>query len=178
MLRAMPPQLHLVEGDPPAALSPVLATFRADARLRLWSAALSAALAILFTILGYPRTLPPLLAGPLAGAFLLWSLYLAATFAARRSVRYTLSTQRLEIEKGVFGKHIESVDLWRVRDVVLDQAFLERVRGVGRITVYSSDQVEPVLKLGPLASVKPLFDRLRDAVAAARKDARVVPLDR
>ena len=175
---AMPPQLRLIEGDPPLPGATMLASFRADARLRLWGAALCAALAILFTALGYPHTLPPLFAGPLAGTFLLWSAYLAVTFAARRSVHYTLSTQRIEIEKGVFGKHIESVDLWRVRDVSLDQTFVERLRGVGRITVYSSDQVEPVVELGPLASVKPLFDRLRDAVAAARKDARVVPLDR
>ena len=174
----MPPELRLVADVPPVAPPRVLAAFRADARLRLWGSALSAALAILFTILGYPRIVAPLFAGPLAGTFLLGSLYLAASFAARWSVRYTLSTQRLEVEKGVFGKHIESIDLWRIRDVNLDQTFLERVRGVGRITVYSSDQAEPVIELGPLAAVKPLFDRLRDAVAAARKDARVVPLDR
>ena len=174
----MSPELRLVAADPPAVPPPVLASFRADARLRLWSAAVCASLAILFTILGYPRTVPPLLAGPVAASFLLWSAYLALTFAARRSVRYTLSTQRLEIEKGFFGRHLESVDLWRVRDVVLDQSFVERLRGVGRITVYSSDQAAPVLELGPLASAKPLFDRLRDAVAGARRDARVVPLDR
>ena len=168
----------MVAADPPAAGPPVLATFRADARLRLWGAAICASLAILFTILGYPRTVPPLVAGPVAATFLLWSAYLALTFAARRSVRYTLSTQRLEIEKGVFGRHLESVDLWRVRDLVLDQTVVERLRGVGRITVYSSDQAEPVLQLGPLAGAKPLYDRLRDAVASARKDARVVPLDR
>ena len=48
--------------------------------------------------------------------------------------------------------------------------------GVGRITVLSTDQLEPELLVGPVASAKPLYDRLRDAVAAARKEARVVPL--
>jgi uncharacterized membrane protein YdbT with pleckstrin-like domain len=171
----MPPQIRVVSED--ATPLPV-SIFRADARLRLWGAGVCASLAILFTVLGYPRKVPPVIAGPVAALFLLWSVYLIATFAARRSVRYSLSAQRLEIEKGVFGKRIESVELWRIRDVVLDQSLVERLRGVGRITVYSSDQVEPVLELGPLASAKPLFDRLRDAVAAARKDARVVPLDR
>jgi uncharacterized membrane protein YdbT with pleckstrin-like domain len=172
----MPPQIRVASED--ATPQPALTTFRADARLRLWGAGVCASLAILFTILGYPRKVPPVIAGPVAALFLLWSAYLIATFASRRSVRYSLSAQRLEIEKGVLGKRIESIELWRIRDVVLDQSFVERLRGVGRITVYSSDQVEPVLELGPLASAKPLFDRLRDAVAAARKDARVVPLDR
>jgi hypothetical protein len=50
------------------------------------------------------------------------------------------------------------------------------MRGVGRITVISSDQLEPELLVGPVADAKALYDRLRDAVAAARKQARVVPL--
>jgi uncharacterized membrane protein YdbT with pleckstrin-like domain len=118
----------------------------------------------------------PVIAGPVAAAFLLWALYLLATFAARRSVRYTLTAQRLEIERGILGKRYESIDLWRVRDVTLEQTVLERVRGVGRITVVSTDQLEPLLLLGPVASAKRLYDQLRDAVAHARKEARVVPL--
>lgn len=173
----MPSQLSVVADGQPALAAPI-ATFRADARLRLWGAALAACMAILFTLLGYPGRVPPVIAGPVAAGFLFWSAYLLLTFALRRSVRYTLSSQRLEIERGVFGRHVESVELWRIRDVVLDQALFERVRGVGRITVFCSDQVEPVLELGPMAGAKPLFDRLRDAVAAARRDARVVPLDR
>lgn len=173
----MPTQLRVV-GEDPSGAAPALASFRADARLRLWGAALCASLAIVFTLLGNPRILPPLVAGPAAGAFLLWSAYLAATFALRRSLGYRLTAQRLEIEQGVLGKRYESVELWRVRDVVLEQSLIERLRGVGRITLFSSDEVEPVLVVGPLADARPLFVLLRDAVAAARKDARVVPLDR
>jgi len=42
--------------------------------------------------------------------------------------------------------------------------------------VLSTDQLEPELLVGPVASARPLYDRLRDAVAVARKEARVVPL--
>jgi membrane protein YdbS with pleckstrin-like domain len=173
----MPAELPGVDGSQPETPSTILATFRADARLRFWGAGLCAGGAIAFTILGYERGVPPLIAGPLAATFLLWSVYLLATFVSRRSVRYALTAQRLEIESGVLGRRCESVDLWRVRDLVLEQSFIERLRGVGRITVYSSDEVEPVLQVGPVATARPLFDRLRDAVASARKVARVVPLD-
>jgi membrane protein YdbS with pleckstrin-like domain len=171
----MPSQLRLVEEGTPEDAAPA-AIFRADARLRLWGAAACATVAIFFTMVGYSRRVPPVLVGPLAAAFLLWAAYLLATFAVRRAVRYTLSVQRLEIEKGILGKRYESVELWRVRDVVLEQSFFERLRGVGRITVYSSDLSDPVLQLGPAADGKSLFDRLRDAVAAARKGAQVIPL--
>ena len=59
---------------------------------------------------------------------------------------------------------------------MLDQTLVERMRGVGRITLYSSDQLEPELDVGPVAGARSLFARLRDAVSAARKDAKVVPL--
>jgi uncharacterized membrane protein YdbT with pleckstrin-like domain len=167
----MRPQLHLASAAEP------LAAFRADARLRLWGAGACACGAIAFTALGYGRAVQPVLAGPISAAFLLWSAYLLLTFAGRIAVRYTLTPQRLEIERGVLGKRYESLELWRVRDVVLEQTLLERLRGVGRITVLSSDQLEPNLEVGPVPQARRLYDDLRDAVTAARKLARVVPLD-
>ena len=170
----MASQLQLVvpESESPAPV----ASFRTDARLRLWGAGACASLCIVLTALGYDRSLRPVVAGPVAAAFLLWSFYLVATFTLRRAVRYRLTPQRLEVERGILGRRFESIDLWRVRDVVLEQSLVERLRGVGRITVLSSDQVEPELLVGPVAEAKPLYDRLRDAVATARKQARVVPL--
>jgi membrane protein YdbS with pleckstrin-like domain len=167
----MAPQLRIVGEEPEP-----LASARADARLRLWGAGLCACCAIAMTAVGYRRALLPVFAGPLAAAFLLWALYLLATFVARRAVRYRVTAQRLEIERGLFGKRYESIDLFRVRDVVLDQTVLERVRGVGRITVVSTDALEPMLTVGPVPSARRLYDQLRDAVAHARKEARVLPL--
>jgi membrane protein YdbS with pleckstrin-like domain len=166
-------QLQIVApGDEPA--SP--AAFRADARLRLWGAGTCAAVSIAFTWLGYRRSVLPVIAGPVSAAFVLWAAYLLLTFTTRRAVRYRLTPARLEIEKGVLGKRYESIDLWRVRDVVLEQTLIERIRGVGRITVLSNDQVEPNLQVGPVTGAKRLYDELRDAVAAARKGAKVLPL--
>jgi uncharacterized membrane protein YdbT with pleckstrin-like domain len=169
----MSPQLRLVT---PADQPPPLALASTDARLRLWGAALCAILALVFTAVGYERALRAVVAGPLAATFLLWAGYLLVTYASKRAVRYTLTAQRLEIERGVLSKRYESIELWRVRDVVLEQDVLERLRGVGRITVYSTDHVEPILQVGPVAQSKELFEMLRDAITAARKDARAVPL--
>lgn len=150
--------------------------FRPEARPQLWGAGFCASIAMLFTALGSARTVRPVVAGPLAAGFLLWAISLLIGFVARRAVHYTLTGARLEIERGLFGKRVESIELWRVRDVVLDQTLFERIRGAARITLYSSDQVEPHLVIGPVSGGRALFARLRDMVAAARRDAKVLPL--
>jgi uncharacterized membrane protein YdbT with pleckstrin-like domain len=150
----MPAQLRLIKSEERRA------QFRADARLRLWGAALCAALAIGFTAVGYQALVPPVLAGPLAAAFLLWSLYLMVTFGARRSERYTLTSQRLEIERGVVSRHFESLELWRIREVVLEQTLVERLRGAGRVTLVAADALQPSLVLGPVTNARAFYDAL------------------
>jgi uncharacterized membrane protein YdbT with pleckstrin-like domain len=165
----MRPQLHLV------GAAPTLAAFRADARLRLWGAGACAGLALAFVAAGYSHRLVPVIAGPLAASFLLWSAYLTATFAARAALRYTLTAERLEIEKGLFARRRQSIELWRVRELVLEETLLERARGVGRITLLCSDPSAPSLDIGPVAGARKLCQALRGAVAGARGHARLVP---
>src|SRR5262249_38569935 len=154
-LPAVSPQLHLI--SPEGGEAAPIVSFRTDARLRLCGAGACACGSIAATVIGYHRTIAPVFAGPVAAAFVLWSAYLLATFAGRRAVRYRLTPQRLEVERGILGRRFESIDLWRVRDVILEQTLVERMRGVGRITVLSTDQVEPELTVGPVASAKPLY---------------------
>ena len=101
----------------------------------------------------------------------------ALVWLRRASIRYTLSSQRLEIERGLVARRRESVDLFRVRDVVLDQSFFERLRGLGTVTLYSTDQVAPTLALAALPDAQALYEKLRDAASRARQQ-RVVQLDR
>lgn len=171
----MPSELRLIR--PVDAPSAAFAVFRNDVRPTLWAAGLFAVLAAALVGTGFAGKLDPKIAAFGGVLLLLAALWLFASALGARSARYTLTATRIEIERGFISRRFESVDLWRVRDLVLDQWLLERLRGVGRITVYSSDQVEPTLTLGPAANAKALYDDLRDAVSAARKDAHVVPVD-
>jgi uncharacterized membrane protein YdbT with pleckstrin-like domain len=165
----MGPQLRVVDA------APMLAAFRADARLRLLGAAACVGTAFALIAAGYRHLLTPVIAGPLSAWFLLWSADLLLTFAARAALRYTLTSERLEIEKGLFARRRQSIELWRVRELVLEETLLERVRGVGRITVLCSDPRAPSLDIGPVAGARKLCEELRFAVAGARRQGRLVP---
>jgi uncharacterized membrane protein YdbT with pleckstrin-like domain len=162
----MPSRLRLIKPSEPSV------QYRGDARLRLWGAVVCALAAAALTASGYEGRLPPVLAGPLAAAFLLWAAYLVLTFVGQGSERYTLTAGRLEVERGVLAKRCESVELWRVREVVLEQTLGERLRGAGRITLVGGDTAQVSLVVGPVAKVRAFHELLVAATPKAQAKAR------
>lgn len=82
------------------------------------------------------------------------SLYLAlrggrmAVRAARlRSTRYRLTNQRLLVETGLLSRGMVEVDLRSVDDLVYRQGPVDRLLGIGTVTVASSDKSSPRLQL-------------------------------
>jgi len=92
----------------------------------------------------------------------------------RRSTHVRISTQTIDIESGIFGRTIDTLQLWRVRDIDFEQTFTERLLGIARIRVLSHDQNQPHLVLRGLPGSRTLFDKLRDSVAIARQARNVV----
>jgi PH (Pleckstrin Homology) domain-containing protein len=56
-----------------------------------------------------------------------------------RALSYRLSNQRLLVESGVFSRTIEEIDLRTVDDLTFHQRFFERLLGLGRIGIVSSE---------------------------------------
>lgn len=98
------------------------------------------------------------------------------TFLRHATSRYKITLRRIEVERGVLAKTVESLELWRVLDVKYTQSILDRVLGVAKVTVMSTDQTTPELLLYGLPNARALFERLRDAVQVARHTNRPMEL--
>ena len=61
--------------------------------------------------------------------------------------KYSLSEDRLFLEKGLFNLKTDDVLLYRVRDLDLNMSLGQRIFGVGTVCVHSSDQSMPHLEL-------------------------------
>lgn len=68
-------------------------------------------------------------------------------YLSTRSMTATLTNQRIRFEWGVFSRASEEIELFRVRDTTLSQTLLDRWRGIGSITVMSSDRSAKSLTL-------------------------------
>ena len=98
------------------------------------------------------------------------------TFLVHVTTRYKVNTQRVEFERGVFSKTVDSLELWRVLDVRYKQTLLDRVLGNAKIILIGTDQTDPEMVMHGLPNHRKLFEQLRDAVQCARRAGRPMEL--
>ena len=94
-----------------------------------------------------------------------------------KQFRYRISNYRIDFERGLLGKKIETMELWHVDDIEFQQSFFDRVMGVGNITVFSDDKTTPKLELRGLPSPRPLFESLKQRVIAVKRQRGVIKMD-
>jgi membrane protein YdbS with pleckstrin-like domain len=94
-----------------------------------------------------------------------------------RQFRYRISNYRIDFERGLLGKKIDTMELWHVDDIKFEQTFFNRLMGVGRITVMSDDQTTPQLELKGLPNPRPLFDSLKQRIIAVKRQRGVIKMD-
>jgi uncharacterized membrane protein YdbT with pleckstrin-like domain len=94
-----------------------------------------------------------------------------------RNTVYELSSERLRLRRGVLNKHLDEVELYRVRDYKLEQPFFLRLFGLGNIIMHTSDRSHPVVRLRAIRDGEQLYERLRAAVEDCRARKGVRELD-
>ena len=105
----------------------------------------------------------------LAGAVALPALWiLVRTAGAKLSVRYRLTTHRLFVERGVIARTITEIELFRVDDVSVSQGILDRIFGIGTVSLAASDVDTPKLDLVAVERPVEVKERIRECVRAAR----------
>lgn len=53
--------------------------------------------------------------------------------------RYSLYRDRFLVNRGLLTRHQEELRLYRIKDIVLRQSLLQRIFGLGTLTVHSTD---------------------------------------
>lgn len=92
---------------------------------------------------------------------------------------YTLTTERLLIESGVFNKKQDTLELYRVRDLQITEPFLLRLFGLQNIHLLATDLTTENLMLDYIPSALNLRDQFRAQVEECRrrKGVREVGID-
>jgi uncharacterized membrane protein YdbT with pleckstrin-like domain len=94
-----------------------------------------------------------------------------------RNTIYALSDQRLKFTRGVLTKTTEDLELYRVRDTKFEQGVFERMLGLGRIQLFTTDETSPSIVLPYIADAESVREKIRGLVEARRDAKRVRYLD-
>lgn len=113
------------------------------------------------------------LANPILFVFLLApAVYAWWKWMLVKTVRFTLTDQRIIISKGVFHKVTNETELYRVRDTIIEEPFFYRIFGVGNIVVFSTDDAEGKLQFDAFPKPHWIKDQIRNYAEVCRKNRR------
>jgi uncharacterized membrane protein YdbT with pleckstrin-like domain len=86
---------------------------------------------------------------------------------------YTLTTERLLIEDGVFNKSQDTLELYRIRDLQVTEPFWQRLFGLQNIQLLATDLTTENLILDYMPKAAGLADIFRKQVEECRQRKRV-----
>lgn len=104
-------------------------------------------------------------------AWMLWC------FLVIRCQTYELTSQRLRITKGIFNQTSDEVELYRVKDVLLERKWWMRILNLGSLHLETSDRSLPNITIPAVSDATTLRETLRREVEIVRDKKRVRELD-
>ena len=78
-----------------------------------------------------------------------------------RSTLYTITNQRVMIERGLLSKSLSEIDLRYVDDTQFYQGLVDRILGIGNVTIISTDKTTPVYVLQGVRDPRGLRELIR-----------------
>ncbi|MGH8800544.1 MAG: PH domain-containing protein [Casimicrobiaceae bacterium] len=94
-----------------------------------------------------------------------------------RYFRYTVTTERVGLTRGVLTKRTDSIELYRVKDTTLIEPFFLRMFGLADIVLSSSDRTTPLLILHAVPGGLKLREQIRANVERLRVQKAVREVD-
>ncbi len=86
-----------------------------------------------------------------------------------RALTIEVTTQRIKMERGLFSKTKESLELFRVDHVATEQSFGMRLLGYGIVRIETSDKNESHVLLYGLPHFEELAEKIRDCSLKERE---------
>jgi membrane protein YdbS with pleckstrin-like domain len=94
-----------------------------------------------------------------------------------RTVRYRITNYRIDYERGLLSRQIDTLELWHVEDLRFHQSLMNRLLKVGTISVFSHDETTPRLDMRGIPRPRPVFDALKQRIIAVKRQRGVIKMD-
>ena len=113
-------------------------------------------------------------------SFILWSwsiLIPIIIYLKTRFTVYELTNQRIKLKTGILNQEINECELYRVRDYKVVKPFFQRIFGLGKIELVTSDRSNSIINLNGIKDPENLYNLIRDNVEKIRRKTGTRELD-
>ena len=113
-------------------------------------------------------------------SFILWSWTLFVPliiFLKTRFTVYEVTNQRIKIKTGILNQEIDECELYRVRDYKVVKPFFQRIFGLGKIELVTSDRSNSNINLNGIKDPENLYNLIRDNVEKIRRKTGTREID-
>ena len=93
-----------------------------------------------------------------------------------KTTQYTLTPQRLTIEKGFFSKYVSNLELWRVTDIQIKQSFTQKSFSACTVQMVTTDVSDPLVEIDclPYKKGRELYDILSEYINDSIKNGGIM----
>jgi uncharacterized membrane protein YdbT with pleckstrin-like domain len=91
--------------------------------------------------------------------------------------RYSVTTERVGLRRGILTKRTDSIELYRVKDTTVIEPFFLRLFGLADIALTSSDRTTPLIVLHAVPHGMDLREKIRANVERLRVQKSVREVD-
>lgn len=93
------------------------------------------------------------------------------------NLTFTITTQRVRVERGLFSKAQDNVELFRVDHFDILKPLGMRLVGLCRVQLHSSDDEMPMVDLYGIPGLEAMADTLRECSLRERTRRRMLPME-
>ena len=92
-------------------------------------------------------------------------------------IQYEVDSEELRYYSGIFKRKHEIIELYRVKDFLIEKPMIYRLLGLGNLTIYTSDKTTPVLRMQGIREPDEKYKILRGLVELNRREKHVFEVD-
>ncbi len=94
-----------------------------------------------------------------------------------KSIYYEVTPDRIEWSRGIFDRHVDNIDMFRVIDLKLRRALWECLLGIGTVRLTTKDESDPHFDFVKVHGCRDLYDIVKKAGLEADRAHNVVHIE-
>ncbi|PKL49170.1 MAG: hypothetical protein CVV39_03395 [Planctomycetes bacterium HGW-Planctomycetes-1] len=94
-----------------------------------------------------------------------------------KSIRYRITTDRIEWSRGILSRNVDNIDMFRIVDMSMHRSFSDRLVGIGSVMLITTDKTDPRFRFEKVGNPNQLYSIIKKASLDADGKRSVIHLE-